>query len=106
MFADVADYSELRNGRSSTALIFSSSSMAQKFGGAIGGFLLLSLLGLFGYDKDLAVQAPRTLDVIKALMSFIPAAGAALGILCLSFYPLRTERMKDIQQQLSLRREI
>lgn len=104
MFADVADYSELKNGSNSTGLIFSSSSMAQKFGGAIGGFLLLALLGAFGYDKDLVTQAPRTLDAIKAMMSFIPAIGAVLSIVFLSFYPLTTGRMNDIQAELKARR--
>ena len=105
MFADVADYSELEHGSSSTGLIFSSSSMAQKFGGAIGGFLLLALLGAFGYDKDLAVQAPRTLGTIKAMMSYVPAIGAVLSIIFLSFYPLTTGRMKEIQAGLKVRRE-
>lgn len=105
MFADVADYSELRHGNNSTGLIFSSSSMAQKFGGAIGGFILLALLGAFGYDKDLAVQAPRTLGAIKAMMSFVPALGAALSIVFLSFYPLTTGKMKEIQAELEERRE-
>ena len=104
MFADVADYSELKHGANSTGLIFSSSSMAQKFGGAIGGFLLLSLLGVFGYDKSLDVQAPQTLTAIRAMMSFVPAIGAAIGILFLSFYPLTSARMKDIQAQLQARR--
>ena len=104
MFADVADYSELRHGNNSTGLIFSSSSMAQKFGGAIGGFLLLSLLGVFGYDKDLAVQAPRTLDAIKAMMSFVPAIGAVISVVFLSLYPLTTERMKGIQEELKVKR--
>lgn len=105
MFADVADYSELQHGASSTGLIFSSSSMAQKFGGAIGGFLLLALLGVFGYDKALDVQAPQTLNAIKAMMSFVPAAGAAIGILFLCFYPLTTARMKEISLQLQARRQ-
>ena len=105
MFADVADYSELKNGSQSTGLIFSSSSMAQKFGGAIGGFLLLAALGLSGYDKDLSVQLPHTLDTIRALMSYIPAAGAGLGIVCLLFYPLTTSRMQDIQARLQSRRK-
>ena len=104
MFADVADYSELKNGSNSTGLIFSSSSMAQKFGGAIGGFLLLALLGAFGYDKDLVSQAPRTLGAIKAMMSYIPAIGAVLSIVFLSFYPLTTGRMNDIQAQLKTKR--
>ncbi|MBR4809425.1 MAG: MFS transporter [Bacteroidales bacterium] len=106
MFADVADYSELRNGAASTGLIFSSSSMAQKFGGAIGGFLLLALLGAFGYDKGLDVQAPQTLGAIKALMSFIPAIGALAGIVFLCFYPLTTARMKEIQTKLAEARKL
>ena len=105
MFADVADYSELKHGASSTGLIFSSSSMAQKFGGAIGGFLLLALLGAFGYNKDLAVQAPQTLSAIKALLSFIPAIGAAIAIVFLWFYPLTSAKMKEIQAELKLKRE-
>ncbi|MBO4743615.1 MAG: MFS transporter, partial [Bacteroidales bacterium] len=104
MFADVADYSELKTGSNSTGLIFSSSSMAQKFGGAIGGFLLLMILGAFGYNKDLVEQAPQTLGAIKALMSFIPAIGAALGLLALSFYPLTSSRMRQIQADLKERR--
>ena len=79
--------------------------MAQKFGGALGGFLLLALLGAFGYDKDLATQAPQTLAAIKGMMSFIPAVGALLGILCLCFYPLTTARMKEVQQALAARRD-
>ena len=78
--------------------------MAQKFGGAIGGFLLLALLGVFGYDKDLTVQAPRTLGAIKAMMSYVPALGAVLSIVFLSFYPLTSGRMKDIQAELKVKR--
>lgn len=104
MFADVADYSEHRNGRASTGLIFSSSSMAQKFGGAFGAFLLMQVLAIFGYDKDMAVQAPETLGAIKGLMSYIPAIGSLLGILCLVFYPLTTSRMKQIQHELAAKR--
>lgn len=106
MFADVADYSEFRHGSTSTGLIFSSSSMAQKFGGAIGGFLLLFLLGRFGYDVSLAQQAPQTLSAIKAMLSFVPAIGAALGIVCLWFYPLTQARMAQIQEDLRSRRRV
>ena len=38
MYADVADYAELKDGTASTGLIFSSGSMAQKFGGAFAGW--------------------------------------------------------------------
>lgn len=44
MYADVADYSTAKNGTASTALIFSSGSMAQKFGGAIAGIMALIIV--------------------------------------------------------------
>ena len=53
MFADVADYSELKNGNASTGLIFSSSSMAQKFGAAFGSAIVLWVLMAFGLLKSL-----------------------------------------------------
>jgi len=103
MFADVADYSEYKNGNASTGLIFSSSSMAQKFGGALGGFLLLQVLAISGYSKEAVEQAPQTLSAIKALMSWIPAVGALLGAVCLAFYPLTNSRMNEIQTVLTNR---
>ena len=96
MMADVAEWSEWKTGSASTGLIFSSSSMAQKFGGALGGFLLLQVLAWFSYDSSAAVQAPGTLSAIRALMSWIPAIGALLGALCLAFYPLTTAKMQEI----------
>jgi len=104
MFADVADYSEEKNGSASTGLIFSSSSMAQKFGGALGAFMLMQVLAIFAYDKDAAVQAPQTLAAIRGLMSYIPAFGSVLGALCLVFYPLTESRMASIRERLSVRR--
>ncbi len=104
MFADVADYSELKNGSASTGLIFSSSSMAQKFGGALGAFMLMQVLALSGYSKDVTVQSHTTLDAIKALMSYIPAIGALLGAACLTLYPLTTSTMKSLQSKLEKKR--
>ena len=104
MFADVADYSELKHGTASTGLIFSSSSMAQKFGGALGAFLLMQVLAWAGYDASLSSQAPGTLTAIRALMSLVPAAGSLLGLVCLLCYPLGSAKMKEIQTQLEIKR--
>ena len=49
MYADVSDYAELKFNSASTGLIFSSASMAQKFGGALGGASVMWLLALVGY---------------------------------------------------------
>ncbi|MBQ6015765.1 MAG: MFS transporter [Bacteroidales bacterium] len=105
MYADVSDFAENRDGSASTGLIFSSSSMAQKFGGAFGGAAVMWLLAAFGYDTTAgAVQTPEALNGLKMLMSWIPAAVAALAVLVVSFYPLTRSRMEAIQKELAEKR--
>ncbi|MDO4320279.1 MAG: MFS transporter [Bacteroidales bacterium] len=104
MYADVSDYSELRFKTASTGLIFSSSSMAQKFGGAIGGAAVLWLLGACGYVTDAASQPASAVSCLWMLMSFIPAAVAMLAIIVVRFYPLTTERVNSIVGELKKQR--
>ena len=107
MYADVSDYAELKFSTASTGLIFSSSSMAQKFGGAIGGAAVLWLLSGFGYitDPEVLAQGPvaqpeSALTCLRWLMSFVPACVALLSVCVVWFYPLTTERIKEINKEL------
>ena len=105
MFADVADYSELRHGHSSTGLIFSSSSMAQKFGGAFGSALILWLLAAYGYDTSAeAAQSGEAIVGLRMLMSWIPAAACAAAIVLVALYPLGEKRVHAIAEELAQRR--
>lgn len=113
MYADVSDYAELKFKTASTGLIFSSSSMAQKFGGAIGGAAVLWLLSGFGYitDPELlaqgnVVQPEDALSCLRWLMSFIPACVALLSMCVVWFYPLTTERINEINAELKKIREV
>lgn len=105
MYADIADYAELKFNTSSTGLIFSSSSMAQKFGGAIGGSAVTAILAAVGFSTEAtAVQTESALVWVRALMSFVPAVVAAMSLFFVSLYPLTTKRMKEIQGELEIRR--
>ena len=107
MYADVSDYAEERDGTASTGLIFSSASMAQKFGGAFGGYAVMALLSAFGYNTAAgAVQTAEAVNGLKILMSWVPAAVAALAILIVAFYPLTTKKMDGIQHRLASKRNI
>ncbi|MBQ8153898.1 MAG: MFS transporter [Prevotella sp.] len=112
MYADVSDYAELKFKTASTGLIFSSSSMAQKFGGAIGGAAVLWLLDGFGYITDAAqlaqgvAQPAEALSCLRWLMSFIPACVALLSMCVVWFYPLTTERIHAINAELKQIRAI
>ena len=76
MYADVADYSEWKTGRRATGLVFSASTMAQKFGWSLAGVVTMALLSLFGYEANMA-QSPESLTGIRALISLIPSLGSS-----------------------------
>lgn len=99
MYADVADYATEKFGTSSTGLIFSSGTMAQKFGGAISGSLIALLLGIAGLVSEtneltgetvVTITNPESVKtMVWALFSLFPAAIAALmGVLAYKF-PLK-----------------
>ena len=100
MYADVADYSTAKNGTASPALIFSSGSMAQKFGGAIAGSAVLLLFDAFGLVPNAVSQTETALLGMRLTMSYIPAAIAGIMALIIVVYPLTTRRMEEIGQQL------
>lgn len=104
MYADCADYSELKTGNRATGLIFSSSSMSQKFGWAIGTALTGLLLDAFGFVAN-GVQNPETINGIKMFLSILPAAGALLSMVFIMFYPLSEKKMKEITQRLEAERK-
>ena len=99
MYADVADYATEKNGTSSTGLIFSSGTMAQKLGGAISGSLIALLLGMAGLVSETNVLTGETVVTITneasvrtmvwSLFSLFPAAIAlVMGVLAYKF-PLK-----------------
>lgn len=99
MYADVADFATEKFGTSSTGLIFSSGTMAQKLGGAVSGSLIAFLLGVAGLvsTTDSATgqtivtitNEPAVQKMVWSLFSLVPAAIAfVMGILAYKF-PIR-----------------
>jgi GPH family glycoside/pentoside/hexuronide:cation symporter len=99
MYADVADYATEKNGTSSTGLIFSSGTMAQKFGTAISGSLVALFLGLAGASMitdemgntmvDPASITSSVLSMVWSLFSLFPAIIAGLIIVLTWIYPIK-----------------
>jgi glycoside/pentoside/hexuronide:cation symporter, GPH family len=103
MYADISDYSEWKTGRRATGLIFSSSSMSQKFGWTIGGALTGWLLGYYGFKANVA----QTADVqtgIRLMLSVFPAIGTILSVIFISLYPLNETKMGIITKELNEKR--
>ncbi len=99
MYADVADYATKKNGTSSTGLIFSSGTMAQKFGTAISGSLIAMFLGLAGAHMitdrfgnptiDPASITSSVLTMVWALFSLFPALFALVMMGLVMLYPIK-----------------
>lgn len=104
MYADCADYSEWKNGRRATGLVFSAAIMAQKFGWTFGAALPLWMLATFGYASDAPLTA-QALFGIKLVCTIIPGAfGLCASALTLG-YSLSEKRLESIECELSKRRE-
>ena len=102
MYADISDYAELRFRTASTGLIFSSSSMAQKFGAAFGTAGVTAMLAWVGYNTQAdAVQTTAAIDGIRWLMSFAPALIAVVSFVFIACYPLGKKRMAEINRELN-----
>ncbi len=104
MYADIADYSEWKSGRRATGLIFSSSSMSQKFGWTIGGALVLWTLAVFGFAANVD-QTPTALLGIRLTISILAGLGALMAAAFVYFYKLDEKTMYSIVGELERARK-
>ena len=105
MIADVADYSEWKNNRRATAIIFSAMMVGLKLGLTIGGGLVVQILGNYGYEanKELA-QSEYVIQGVKLLVSIYPAIPFLIGITLLYFYEINKKMETQIEMDLRNRR--
>ena len=104
MYADTADYSEWKTGRRATGLVFSASSMSQKFGWTLGGALAGWLLAYYGFQANL-VQNGNTQNGIRMMVSIYPGIGALVSGLFMLIYPLKENFLNKIENELATRRD-
>jgi len=104
MLGDSADYSEWKNKRRATGLIYSAGTFVQKTGGGFAGALVLVVLASYGYNGMDITTIEQSLPGMQLLMSWIPAAFAFVGALLMMFYPLTSKQNQQIGLDLIKRR--
>lgn len=104
MLGDAADYSEFKNGRRATGLIYSAGSFATKFGGGIAGAIIGLVLGAFHYSGQDATAIKGAIPGIIMLMSWIPAMITVLAAGLMLLYPLTQKKLDEITLELNERR--
>ena len=105
MIADVADYSEWKNNRRATAIIFSAMMVGLKLGLTIGSALVANILGSYGYDPS-AIDGQTELAITgtKLLVSIFPAIPFLVGVALLFFYAIDKNMESQIEIELKQRR--
>ncbi|MDL5513497.1 glycoside-pentoside-hexuronide (GPH):cation symporter [Arenibacter sp. M-2] len=111
MIADVADYSEWKNNRRATAIIFSAMMVGLKGGLSIGSALVTWILGLYNYiTKEAAVageaivQPETAVQGTKLLVSIFPAIPFLIAIALLLLYEIDKKMEVKIELDLKERR--
>ena len=103
MIADTADYSEWKNERRSTGLVFSAATFAQKAGWGIGGALAGWLLTLYQFIPN-AEQSATALTGIKLMISVFPGILYMFCAVLLYFYTIDHKTCIVMQKDLEVRR--
>jgi len=104
MLGDAADYSEFKNGRRATGLVYSAGSFATKFGGGIAGAIIGFVLAAFHYNGQDEVSIQGAIPGIIMLMSWIPTIITLIAAGIMTLYPLNQKKMNEITLELNNRR--
>ena len=104
MLGDSADYSEWKNNRRATGLLYSAGTFVQKTGGGFAGALVLVVLAGYGYDGMDASTIEASLPGMQWLMSWIPALFGFAAALLMLAYPITDKMQQDISNDLVRRR--
>ncbi len=105
MIADVADFSEWKNNRRATAIIFSAMMVGLKLGLTVGSSLVTQILSSYGYvaNSELGQSSEAVLGT-KLLVSVYPSIPFLMSVALLFFYEINKSMETQIELDLKQRR--
>ncbi len=105
MVADVADFSEWKNNRRATAIVFSAILCGLKIGLVRSAAALVArILAVYAYDPDATVQPEAAVHGIQLAVSLYASIPFLLGVALLFFYEIDKRTETRIEQDLAARR--
>lgn len=105
MIADVADFSEWKNKRRATAIIFSAMMVGLKAGLSIGSSLVSWILGKYNYVANSTTEQSATaIKGTKMLISIYPAIPFLIAVALLFFYEINKKMEVQVEADLKQRR--
>ena len=104
MIADVADYSEWKNNRRATAIIFSAMLCGLKIGLSVGSALVAGILAYYHYQAGAPTQSPPVVDGIRLAVSVFCSTPFLLAVALLFRYEINKPMETRIERELGERR--
>lgn len=104
MTADVADYSEWKNDRRATAIIFSAMLCGLKIGLSVGGALVAGILAHYGYQAGAVQQPAAVVDGIRLTVSLYCSLPFLVAVALLFLYEIDKRMETRIEHELDQRR--
>ncbi|MEJ1097710.1 MULTISPECIES: MFS transporter [unclassified Pseudoxanthomonas] len=104
MIADVADYSEWKNNRRATAIIFSAMLCGLKIGLSVGSALVAGILAYYSYDAGAPTQSPEVVSGIRLAVSVYCSTPFLLAVALLFLYEINKPMETRIERELGERR--
>ena len=104
MIADVADYSEWKNNRRATAIIFSAMLCGLKIGLSVGSALVAGILAYYHYEAGAPTQSPPVVDGIRLAVSVFCSTPFLLAVALLFRYEINKPMETRIERELGERR--
>ncbi|RZO94878.1 MAG: MFS transporter [Gammaproteobacteria bacterium] len=99
MLPDTIEYGEVKTGIRSESSLYGFMTFAQKGSIAIAIGILGFTLNFIGFEPN-EVQSEQTISSMKSIMSLIPALGVAISFVIIYFYPIDSEKHKELLEQL------
>lgn len=104
MAYDLVEVDEFINGKRRESMITAFPQFFQKFGAAIGMWIVGQVLNYGGYYGNLSAQPDSAKAAIENIATVIPACFLVVAIIGIVLYPVTKERFALLSQQLERKR--
>ncbi|MDY7078794.1 MAG: MFS transporter [Chloroflexota bacterium] len=102
LLSDVIDEDELRTGRRREGSYFGVNAFIERLVMVLIGGSSSLVLGLSGYDAELATQPPSVALGIRLGMGLLPVVALVIFLAALRFYPLGKEQVVALRERLEV----
>ena len=101
--ADICDLAELETGERREGLFGAIYWWMVKFGLAFAGLLSGFIVGVIGFDQNVAVQSEETLTQLRMAFIGVPVSGTLIALWAMRNYELDETAVSEVKQSLSER---